>query len=381
MKMFSRKPLMYLLALAIMFISFESTGLSVALAEKNNAPANQGTIKLPVTSANPSKVFFPDYGQFVANPLLRFWRVNGRYNAFGGPLSRTFMDAEGHTVQYFQKMALAYFPELAGTTWEVRPYHIGRLALEAQSLEAQQAFPFGAVNAINSTKTQKYFPETGHTLTGGFFDLYNRTGALFIWGFPLSEEYQLTQPDGKVYTAQLFERGRMLWSKDTGAMIDAGFSSEVATLLKVNVAVDVNADPLPGQQKIPDYNSWAWEHWVDVNLATQSETFYEGDVPVRNNLVTTGKPGYSTPTGTFHILRRVYNERMKGGSIGSEDYYDLSNVLFTQYFTWEGHALHYAWWRSNFGVTGSHGCVNQDYASSEFAWNWMTIGSRVNIHY
>jgi hypothetical protein len=72
---------------------------------------------------------------------------------------------------------------------------------------------------------------------------------------------------------------------------------------------------------------------------------------------------------------------MTNGSIGAEDYYDLYNVLYTQYFTYEGHALHYAWWRSVFGVTGSHGCVNEDYDTALFAWNWLTIGSRVHIYY
>ncbi len=376
--------LKYALILTVMLIAFQSTGLDSVLASTGNASPSsrkEDKIELPPGSANPNKVYFPDYGQFVANPLLRFWRLNGRFTSYGGPMSRTMMDKEGHTVQYFQKMALAYYPELANTAWETRPYPLGRFFVEVQTAAVKTAAPYARVAALPNTKTRRYFEETGHVLNAGFFELYNRTGALFTWGFPLSEEYSMTAEDGKGYIAQLFEQGRMLWSQETGPIVDPNFGTEMAAFNKVNVAVEVNPDPLPGQQAIPNYSTYAWEHWIDVNLATQSSTFYEGDVPVRNNLVTTGKPGHETPTGTFYILSRVPNERMKGGEIGSEDYYDLSNVLYTQYFTTAGHAIHYAWWRSQFGVTGSHGCVNMDLEGSEFAWNWLNLGSRVNVHY
>lgn len=379
----SHKSFVVVAAIALMLIFFESTGASLALAEYTNPAVvtSNNPVRLPANSPNPNKVFFADFGQFVANPLLRYWRLNGRLATFGGPMSRTFVDNEGHTVQFFQKFALAYYPELANTAWEVRPYHIGRLWLDTQPAETKAAFPFGRVNPVPNTKTQKYFPETGHTVAAGFYELYNRNGALFNWGFPLSGEYQLTMSDGVTYVTQLFERGRMVWTPSGGAAVDDNFGSQMATLLKAPVAVEINPEPAPGQSKIPDYSSWVWEHWADVNLSTQSITHYEGDIAVRNNLVTTGKPGYATPTGNFYISRRVYNERMRGGTIGSEEYYDLSNVLHTQYFTVEGHALHYAWWRSTFGYTGSHGCVNMNLADSLFSWNWMTIGSRVSIHY
>ncbi len=397
----SRAFFRYLLALVLVLLIFEGTGARMVLAyeplaQTGSSPASSASPSLaslpplgfgavnqalPAASPNPSRVYFPDYGQFVANPVLRFWRMNGRFNSIGGPMARAFTDAEGNTVQYFQKMALAYYPALANTAFETRPYQIGRIYLEAQPAETRNSFPYGRASTIPNTATSRYFSETGHTLNAGFYNLYKQTGELFMWGFPISEEYSLKLSDGKTYVAQLFERGRMLWTPEFGAVADPNFGTLMAALNKVNVAVELNPEPQPGQAKPPNYSSWAWEHWVDVNLAGQYETFYEGDIPVRTSYVATGKPGYDTPTGSFTINRRVYNERMRGGSIGAEDYYDLENVLYTQYFTYEGHALHYAWWRSTFGVTGSHGCVNQDYNTSEFAWNYLTIGSRVTIHY
>ncbi|MBN9386953.1 MAG: L,D-transpeptidase family protein [Chloroflexi bacterium] len=368
-----------MVGLIIFFIAFESTGLSTALAATPPAVNDLAAVRVPQPApksiVGPAEVFFPNFGQSIANPLLRFWRMNGRYDRFGGPMAKPFTDAQGHTVQYFQKVALAYFPEFAGTSYETRTYPIGRMLYDQQTADVKASKAFQPVAPSPNTQVVKFFPETGHTVQQGFLNLYNSTGDLFMWGYPLTEEYTLVDNLGKTWQTQLFEMGRMLWSPDTGAIIDPNFGTEMAALNNVDVSVNLNANNLPA------YSTNLWEHWVDVNLSGQYETFYEGDVPVLTSLVTTGTPNHATPTGTFHILRLVANERMRGGSVGAGDYYDLDNVLYTMYFTWEGHALHYAWWRSVFGVTGSHGCVNEDYNTAYFAWNFLTLGSRVQIHY
>ena len=125
------------------------------------------------------------------------------------------------------------------------------------------------------------------------------------------------------------------------------------------------------------------EHWVDVNLTNQTATAMVGNAPYYTALVTSGKDGWETPTGEFRILYRVYDETMTSASIGAEEYYVLNHVLFTQYFTTEGHALHLNYWRpeSVFGQTRtSHGCVGMRYADAEFFWNFVGVGSRVVVH-
>lgn len=326
--------------------------------------------------AGPNEVYFPDFQHFVANPFLHYWRATGHTDIFGGPVSEAYLNNKGQYVQFFQKLAIMYDPNETNAALQIRPYEIGRIFYEAQPASVKNAAPYAPVAAIANTSTQQFFSQTGHTLNGDFLKLFNAQGGIAFWGYPLSEAYTLVMVDGSVYTAQLFERGRMLSSSTTGTIIDPEFGKLMATFNQADTTPIVNTNT-----SIPNYDSRLWEHWVDVNLTTQSETFYEGDIPVRTNLVTTGVPGDDTPTGTFHILRRVYNEHMVGGSKATGDYYNLYNVLYTMYFTNEGHALHYAWWRSYFGVTGSHGCVNEDYDTALFAWNYMTIGDRVQIHY
>jgi len=119
--------------------------------------------------------------------------------------------------------------------------------------------------------------------------------------------------------------------------------------------------------------------WIDVHLTQQLMVAYEGRTPIRTVVTTTGMPGWETPPGFYAINARVANETMESGSIGAEDFYVLKNVLFTQYFTDRGHALHYAWWKTaeTIGRPGSHGCLNLLMEDAQFFWDWATIGTPV----
>jgi lipoprotein-anchoring transpeptidase ErfK/SrfK len=133
--------------------------------------------------------------------------------------------------------------------------------------------------------------------------------------------------------------------------------------------------PIPGPQV-------RGERWIDVDLERQSATAMIADKPLYTALATTGKEGWETPRGTFHIMVRVPDETMTSVSIGAEEYYVLDHVLYTQYFTDRGHALHLNYWRPDdyFGrVRSSHGCVGLRLADAEFFWNFASLGTRVTI--
>jgi lipoprotein-anchoring transpeptidase ErfK/SrfK len=124
------------------------------------------------------------------------------------------------------------------------------------------------------------------------------------------------------------------------------------------------------------------ERWVLVDLSDQTTNAMVGNQVWYTAYVTTGKAGWETPVGEFRINYRVYDETMTSASIGAEEYYVLEDVLFTQYFTNAGHALHLNYWRpdSVFGnEPTSHGCVGMRYADAEFFWNFVNVGSRVVI--
>lgn len=128
-------------------------------------------------------------------------------------------------------------------------------------------------------------------------------------------------------------------------------------------------------------------HWVDINLSNFYLIAYDGSTATHVAIIIVGKEDHATPTGEFQVLRRVQNETMDAATLGvkksSPDYYYLPNVLWTQYFTDAGHALHTNYWSEpwQYGSTGSHGCINLQEPDAHFLWDFLKAGSSIRIHY
>ena len=127
-------------------------------------------------------------------------------------------------------------------------------------------------------------------------------------------------------------------------------------------------------------------HWIDANLTEQIITAYDGSTPAFWAVMSSGAPGGTeTETGLHHILRRVANETMSSATLRARvaiPYY-LTNVLYTQYFTDYGAAIHDNWWKnatSPFGVPTSHGCMGLREADALKFWNFASVGTALNIH-
>jgi lipoprotein-anchoring transpeptidase ErfK/SrfK len=126
--------------------------------------------------------------------------------------------------------------------------------------------------------------------------------------------------------------------------------------------------------------------WIDANLTDPTVvTAYEGDRPVASTLAIRGVSAWQTPVGTYHIWRRVANETMSSDGLGiprnAPGGYYVENVLFTQYFSPDGAALHYNYWSSMWGYPGSHGCLGMNYDDAAWFWNWAEVGTPVVVHY
>jgi lipoprotein-anchoring transpeptidase ErfK/SrfK len=128
--------------------------------------------------------------------------------------------------------------------------------------------------------------------------------------------------------------------------------------------------------------------WVDVNLTEQIATAYDGREVVRIALVSTGRPGWETPVGTFPVLRRVEKDTMDGSTLvgqgprGTGADYKVENVRYVQYFTNDGGAIHENYWRrpATFGMPGSHGCIGMTPADAAWFWQFATTGTPLVIH-
>lgn len=96
---------------------------------------------------------------------------------------------------------------------------------------------------------------------------------------------------------------------------------------------------------------------VLVSLPDQRATVYRNGVRIGEASVSTGKPGYETPTGVFTILQKKREHY--------SNLYDDAPMPFMQRLTWDGVALHAGHVP---GYPASHGCVRlpRDFAERLF---------------
>jgi hypothetical protein len=393
-------------------------------AELSPAAARQ-----PVAGCStPGCIFFPETGHSLQEPFASFWNAMGGAPIFGPPVSEAFEDPEnrGQLVQVFESAVM----ESDGGMVRLRP--MGEILAERQGLKSEPAFqpapPTGGTTYLvqasdglrlrgapssdasmvallpNNTEfiaasesTVDWAPGYANGLSGwvasGYLSvrpslpqLQVADWNLDIWqGATLEETNVRSEPSTQGKILQTLDYGSPVsvtqWLKGEEVFEGADMWAKIGDgrfVYSRNVGRNAPVLPTPIPPDAP-----TWGRWLDVNLTQQLMTAYEGIDPVRTIVVTTGMAGWETPPGYFTILSRVANETMTSGAIGAENFYRLDDVLFTQYFTDYGHALHFAWWRTKetIGRPGSHGCINMLLDDSRFIWDWATIGTPILIHY
>lgn len=150
---------------------------------------------------------FAETGQTLCGSFLDFWERYGGLMMFGYPLSPV-MTESGKTVQYLERSKFEYHPAAAGTDWEV----VGELAGRTVTAGREGEQPFQRVARYGADDNCEFFDETGHGLCSGFRAYWQEQGGLWMFGYPISEEFQERNPDtGEISTVQYFERARFEW--------------------------------------------------------------------------------------------------------------------------------------------------------------------------
>lgn len=150
----------------------------------------------PPTVSDPNVRYFPETKHTLSGAFKNFWAGHGDLALFGFPLTEPFeeTDAQGvkRQVQYFERARLEADPQ------DPTKITVGRLGAE---LTRGQTFP--TVTSFANTADRVYFPQTGHSLGGGFKTFWESRGGVAAFGYPISEEFQ---ENGQ--TVQYFERAR-----------------------------------------------------------------------------------------------------------------------------------------------------------------------------
>ena len=370
--------------------------------------------------------FFNDTGHGISGEILDFWNEIDGARFLGSPLSKVFTE-DGKKQQLFErgvieldssgKASLQKVVEekllddtmLADAAFQPAPPTLGvtSLVTSEDGLRLRSAPSESGDVLVVVANNAEFIAAPGEhgEWVPGYADGYSgwvaaeflkapeaiaSVGAsdwdLSVWqGASIGESNVRDQPTTKSATSKTLAYGDPVVVVDwvTGEAVDD--NDDGWAKLKENKFVyvrniirsaPVSAPTLPSDA--PDYG-----RWIDVHLTQQLMVAYEDRTVQRVTVMTSGKPGWETPEGHFAINTRVPNETMESGSIGAESFYKLEDVLFTQYFTNNGHALHFAWWKNEqtIGRPGSHGCLNLLLDDSKFYWDWATIGTPVYCHY
>jgi hypothetical protein len=345
----------------------------------------------------PRTVYIPETGQSVDGYFLDTWRAWGAAS-LGMPITPEVVE-NGIIVQYYQFARMEYWPDdpngevvkFGNIGLELKPVTMFRTTPAVPGIDDAGArtpqlnqelrawLPVDDKTAAKpDTATWRYIEESGHTIQHGFKDFWEATGEAGYLGNPVTEEYVY---HGTTY--QVFERGQLAWTAESGVwMMPAG------EVLAQRYRIDMTPQ---GQGNLPIYSEALFvpppepvappdgERVIEINLSTQYLIAWQGDVSVGETYVSTGRPGFDTPPGTYYIQSKLESQTMEG-VLGGE-YYNVPDVPWVMYFTGRGHAIHGAYWHNNFGAVMSHGCVNLPVGFSEWLYNWTPNGARVEIHW
>lgn len=349
-------------------------------------------------------VRFPETGHTVALDFAQFWLDNGGQAPFGLPITPEYLE-DGVGIQWFERARFERWPGQRGVV--LPPLAEEYLAATGRS---PATYPSVAVTDLAVTDPGQYFPESGLTVREPFLSFFRHYGGTAIFGQPTSREHLV----GGV-PAQYFQRARLELHQDgvhparLGAALAQLHGWQPGTSLRLPSTVNWRQVLAAAKIRKPDLDTvlsahsdaisdmelhsadshatstWERLRWLAVSINHQRATAFVGDRPIFTDLVSTGLASKGlTPLGRYTINRRVYNEVMDSATIGlpwgHPAHYRLENVLYTQYFTNQGHALHYAWWHDNFGAPMSFGCVNMSLSTSRFFWQWAGIGMPILIH-
>lgn len=162
------------------------------------------------------------------------------------------------------------------------------------------------------------------------------------------------------------------------AKLTAGQGAQEAFTTTVVQATWTERKIADGAQNLA-YQAADGEKWIDVNLANKTMTAYVGAAPAFGPIsVVDGGAQTPTVTGTYKVYLKFQKQTMRGENADGTNY-EAPDVPWVTYF-YRGYALHGAPWRSSFGYSGSHGCVNLPVSVAKQVYDFAPLGTPVVVH-
>ena len=130
---------------------------------------------------------------------------------------------------------------------------------------------------------------------------------------------------------------------------------------------------------------------ITISITLQEMVMYDNGCVANATPVTTGRPGFDTPTGTFHVFYKTSPfEMISSYPYGSPGWYPPTWVQRVMEFQWDGYFIHDAYWEAQnaFGPGSedevaqdyaSHGCVHVPNSMMPWLYDWTPLGTTVVI--
>ena len=132
---------------------------------------------------------FAETGFCVRGRFLAYWQAHGGLALNGYPLGaehvETLEDGQNYTVQYFERVRMEYHPEQYPPS-DVLLGQFGRRILGAAYAGSPRGHQIATAPAAPLADA-RFFPETGHNLSGRFLAYWEAHGGLAQFGYPLTE--------------------------------------------------------------------------------------------------------------------------------------------------------------------------------------------------
>jgi len=323
-----------------------------------------------------AEVYFESTGQTLGGAFYDGWELRGGMADAGAPISPMIQTETGWS-QWFEFTRL----DIGNPAIDQAVGEDARVATIGDSLTTllgmralHPAFrPYrGSVGA-----NVRSFAN-GHTLANAFLNSWQDAEMSSRLGLPISQEFRVGKT---VY--QVFEHGALSWHPDFGVnIVPLGVYDAV-----LNGQLRLSGDQPEG---VPTYDDGTIDaapsavagaggaKWIDINLSSYTLTAFEGQTPVYSTYIVDGAAEYPTVRGSFAVYSKLDSQTMRGFNTDGSEYL-TEDVPYVMYF-YSDFAIHGAYWRSSFGYSGSHGCINAPVGDAAWLYSWADYGTPVEVH-
>ena len=195
--MHAGRLLLTLLCPLVALLSLAATSAAAVAPARPAAQAVPAIVYAAAPSAPPTAPsrYVEETGHNLGGPFKAFYDGHGGAAAFGNPITEELSE-EGLIVQYFERARLEQHVD--GTITLAR---LGSLLTDGRT-----DTPFRPPATVPPDRT--LIPDTGHTMGGVFRTFWEQSGAVPLFGNPISEEF-IEQVGDQPMLVQYFERTRL----------------------------------------------------------------------------------------------------------------------------------------------------------------------------